>query len=270
MAYQFVHIETYAPKLTKVAGTKEQFNNTVQVFAEAERDPAFSKHVPHPDKPIPLLQFGAITVAELRKFHDERRAAIQETVTLRCGRTYTRSLKSDFPTLYTEVHSHPMRAEDYLNATPQERELVDSWAKIALRDFTKRMPKGVKFAAVMHLDETHVHFHILAVNAEDPKLSAGKLHVGKLAAEAWRVEHGQSKNLTALPRPELVNRPKKPKKPKPSKNRVTQEKRDTTHAAAVAAYQNEIPRGELTCQHWFRARSPGRLCRDVRRGGPVR
>ncbi|MCV2892101.1 plasmid recombination protein [Lentibacter sp. XHP0401] len=254
MAYQFVHIQTYSPKLTKVAGTKDQFNNTVQVFGEAARDPEYSTHVPDPQKPEPIMEFGAIKVPDLRKFHDERRAGIKETVTLSSGRTYTRALKSDFPTLYTEIHSHPMRSEDYLKATPEEKQKVKDWMKTALKDFTERMPKGVKFSAVMHLDETHLHIHILAVNAEDPKLSASKLHVGKIAAEARRSENGPSETLNSLPRPKLVARPRKPKKPKPSKNRTTQKKRDATHAAAVAVWEDDCARiddeNAATLAHW--------------------
>jgi len=254
MAYQFVHIQTYSPKLTKVAGTKDQFNNTVQVFGEAARDPEYSTHVPDPQNPEPIMEFGAIKVPDLRKFHDERRAAIKETVTLSSGRTYTRGLKSDFPTLYTEIHSHPMRSEDYLKATPEEKQKVKDWMKIALKDFTERMPPSVKFAAVLHLDETHLHIHILAVNAEDPKMSASKLHVGKTAAEARRSKYGPSETLTYLPRPELGTRPKRPKKPKPSKNRTTQKKRDATHAAAVAVWENDCARiddeNAATLTHW--------------------
>lgn len=237
MAYQFVHIDTYAPKPKKIKGTKDQFNSSAQVFGEAERDSRYSSHVTEPLKPVPLMFQGALTVAELRALHDETRAAIRETVTLPNGRTYARGLKSDFPTLYTEIHSHPMRAEDFRRASDDARAEVKDWAKRVLADFLRRMPKGVKFAAVMHLDEGHVHLHILGVNLDDPKLSANRLHVGKQAAEAWRMAHGPAQTLTSLPRPEPIPRPKKPKKPKPSKNRATQKKRDAEHAAAVAKWE---------------------------------
>lgn len=62
----------------------------------------------------------------------------------------------------------------------------------------------------MHLDEGYVHFHILAINTNDPKLDANKLHVGKaFAAETCG---------------ELKKRPKKPKQPRPSKNQETKRK----------------------------------------------
>ena len=80
MAYQFVHIQTYCPKLMQVSGTKDQFNSTEQVFGEAARDPHYSKHVEGPQRPIAVKNFGAVSVAELRRLHDERRAEIRETV----------------------------------------------------------------------------------------------------------------------------------------------------------------------------------------------
>lgn len=130
-----------------------------------------------------------------------------------------------------------MSAKDFRRASGDARAEVKDWAKRVLADFLRRMPKGVKFAAVMHLDEGHVHLHILGVNLDDPKLSANRLHVGKQAAEAWRMAHGPAQTLTSLPRPEPIPRPKKPKKPKPSKNRATQKKRDAEHAAALAKWE---------------------------------
>lgn len=70
-----------------------------------------------------------------------------------------------------------MTAADYRAASQEEKARIHQWAKLALSDFSKRIPKGVKVAAVLHLDEGHVHFHILAVNIADRKMSANKLHV---------------------------------------------------------------------------------------------
>jgi len=98
------------------------------------------------------------------------------------------------------------------------------------------MPKGVDFTAVLHLDESHVHIHILAMNTPDPKLDANKLHAGKVAAARWR-DANESDVIAPLPKPELVTRPLKPKKRRPSKNRQTQAKHDAEHIAAVAAWE---------------------------------
>ena len=245
MAYQFVHIQTYCPKLMQVSGTEDQFNSTEQVFGEAARDPHYSKHVEGPQRPIAVKNFGAVSVAELRRLHDERRAEIRETVRGSGGKRYQRRLKCDFPTLYTEIHSHPMTTEDYKTASPDAQAQVGAWANAALKDFVCRMPEGVRFAAVVHLDEAHVHFHILAVNMADPKMSANKLHAGKIAAEKWRQENGSSTTLEALPRPLLASRPNKPRKPRPSKNRTTQAKRDAAHAVAVSAWEADCAEVEI-------------------------
>ena len=239
MAYQFVRLETYCPKPMPVPHSDDQFNSTEQVFLEAERDARYAQHVPDPESPIPLFGFGSIPVAKLRALHDTRRAAIRETVTKPDGTSYRRGLKSDFPTLYTEIHSHPMTAAEYKASLREEKARVQQWAKLALSDFAKRMPEGVAFSAVLHLDEGHVHFHILAVNMTDPKLSANKLHAGKIAAEEWRRANGRAETMAGLPRPEPVARPNKPKKPKPSKTPTTQRKRDAAHVAAVAEWEAE-------------------------------
>lgn len=242
MAYQFVRIETYCPKPMPVPHSDDQFNSTEQVFLEAERDARYSRHVPDPVPPVPIIGFGSIPVAQLRVLHDTHRAKIRETVTRPDGTTYQRGLKSDFPTLYTEIHSHPMTAIGYKAASGEERARVHQWAKLALSDFAKRMPKGVRFAAVLHFDEGHVHFHILAANMADPKMSANKLHVGKIAAEVWRCANGPAETLPGLPKPKPAARPKKPKKPKSSKMPATQKRRDAAHAVAVAKWESECGR----------------------------
>lgn len=245
MAYQFVHIQTYSDKLTKVEGSKDQYNDINQVFLEVGRDPRYSSHVANPEPPVPILAFGAIPVTTLRKLHDERRTQIRETVTLPDGSTYQRRLKTDAPTLYTEIHSHPMTAADYKAAPREEKLRVQQWAKFAVSDFSRRMPDGVAFTAVLHLDEGHVHIHILGVNMNDPKLSANKLHVGKVAAEEWRQTHGPSDTLTGIPKPPIHDRPTKPKKPRPSKTPATQRKRDAEHAPALAQWKDDCDRVEL-------------------------
>ncbi len=54
MAYQFVHIETYSLKPTRVAGTKDHFNDLNQVFGEALREPRYCEHVPSPRPPVAI------------------------------------------------------------------------------------------------------------------------------------------------------------------------------------------------------------------------
>ncbi|EDZ48577.1 Mob protein, putative [Rhodobacterales bacterium Y4I] len=237
MAYQFVHIETYSRKPRKVKGTKDQWNRARQVFEEAQRNPDFSRHVENPRAPLPVLSRGAMDVGDLQALHDRRCSEIREAVTAKSGKTYSRSLRSDAPTLYTEIHSHPMASKDFLADRARHQKEIARWADLAVRDFRKRMPEGVAFAGVIHLDEAHVHMHILALNAGDPRLDANKLHVGKAAAAVYRAAHDKPQTLSSLPKPELLPKPKKPKKPRPSKNRVTQKKNMAKHEKALAEWQ---------------------------------
>lgn len=237
MAYQFVHIQTYSLKPTMVQGTKDHYNDLNQVFGEALRAERYSQYIAEPRPPQVLTGFGLIAPAELRRLHDTHRAEIRETVRKKGGGSYERGLKTDAPTLYTEIHSHPMTSAEYLRGSDEVIAQIKTWADRLLRDFRARMPEGLAASAVMHLDEEHVHIHILAVDLADPKLSANKLHVGKRAAAAWRAAHGPAATLTSLPRPEPLSRPLKPKRPKPSKNRVTQARRAALYAEQIAAWQ---------------------------------
>lgn len=237
MAYQFVHIETYSRKPRKVKGTTDQWNCTRQVFEEAQRNPDFSRHVENPRAPLPVLSQGATALSDLQALHDRRCSEIREIVTAKSGKTYSRSLRSDAPTLYTEIHSHPMPSKDFLADRAKNKKEIAQWADLVVRDFQKRMPQGVAFAGVIHLDEAHVHMHILAVNAGDPRLDANKLHVGKAAAVVYRAAHDKPQTLSSLPKPELLPKPRKPKKPRPSKNRVTQKKNMAKHERALAEWQ---------------------------------
>ena len=245
MAYQFVHIETYSRKPRKVKGTKDQWNCTQQVFEEAQRNPDFSRHVENPRAPLPVLNRGAMALSDLQALHDRRCSEIRESVTAKSGKTYSRSLRSDAPTLYTEIHSHPMASKDFLADRARHQKEIARWADLAVRDFRKRMPEGVAFAGVIHLDEAHVHLHILALNAGDPRLDANKLHVGKAAAAVYRGAHDKPQTLSSLPKPELLPKPKKPKKPRPSKNRVTQNKNMAKHEKALAEWQAACARVEV-------------------------
>lgn len=235
MAFQFVHIETYAEQAKAVKGAPDQFNSAEQVLGEAAREGRFSQHVEHPQKPRQLSFPGSITLAALREKRTTLLAGIRETVTGANGKSYQRRLRADAATLYTEIHSHPMTPQEMMADQDKKRQIAD-WAARIARDFTARMPGGIDWTVKLHLDESHVHIHILAINTADPKLDANKLHVGKCAAARWR-DSNDSDVITPLPKPELIARPLKPKKERPSKNRQTQAKRDMRHAEAVAAWE---------------------------------
>ncbi|MFC0280510.1 Mob protein [Falsigemmobacter intermedius] len=234
MAYQFFHIETYSQAPKKVRKTADHFNTAEQIEEEARRTPDYCQHV---ENPRPYLQL--VNCTPIDEFIAQRRmkvAALTETVNTKGGGTYTRALRSDAATLYTEVHSHPVTSAAFLADPAAYRDEVKLWAAKVMKDFRARMPEGVVHTAVLHTDESHLHIHILAYNDADPKMDANKLHVGKKAAAEYRETH-ESDAIKSLDKPELAPLPLQPKKPKPSKNRTTQAKNDLRHAAAVDAWE---------------------------------
>ncbi|WP_174800948.1 hypothetical protein [Martelella limonii] len=230
MTYQFVHIETYARKPKAVKGSADHYNNTVQVFGEARRVPKYSTHVKDPASPH---EFGGnLTLAELERKHDKLAASAVETVRKRTGATYSRRLSENAPTLYTEIHSHPATIIELRENQDNCEQKVKNWFSLALSHFRKRMPKGIDWCAVTHVDESHVHFHILAINTPDPKLRANLLHVGKRAS----TEHIADKDETApftIPRPKRSPKPAKPRKPHAAKKATTRQRNE-------AQYQQDL------------------------------
>lgn len=239
MSYQFMHIETYSEATKKVSGTEGPFNSAAQVLGEALREPEYSKHV---EKPGSVYKVGdTMSVRQLQEKRSDILDGLRETVTRKDGTTYTRKLRNDAATLYTEIHSHPLPATDLLSNKKAHGSEIREWINHALADFTDRMPDEIDWSAVMHLDEGFVHFHIIAINTHDPKLDANKLHAGKVAATALRDELDTPTAIPSLPKPALEKRPNKPKQPRPSKNRETQKKNKIKREAQLAAW-------EVTCQ----------------------
>ncbi len=237
MAYQFIHIETYSRAQTKVKGTDNHFNSAAQVFGEARRVPKYSGHVDEVGKVYRLG--GTHSVSQLEARHTALLKDLTETVTRKDGSTYERKLRKDAATLYTEIHSHPLPTSTFLADKKTHGPEIQKWIKLALEDFQARMTEEIEWTAVMHVDESHVHFHILAINPKDPKLDANKHHTGKAAAAKLRHTLDVPTAITALPKPELQKRPRKPKQPRPSKNRETQRKNKIKREAQLAKWEKE-------------------------------
>lgn len=235
MSYQFIHIETYSEAAKKVSGTDGHFNSAAQVLGEALREPEYSKHVEEPGSVYKVG--GTMSVRQLQEKRSDILDGLRETVTRKDGTTYTRKLRNDAATLYTEIHSYPLPAADLLSDKKTHGSEVREWINHALADFTDRMPDDIDWSAVMHLDEGFVHFHIIAINTHDPKLDANKIHAGKVAATALRDELGTPTAIPSLPKPALEKRPNKPKQPRPSKNRETQKKNKLKREAQLIAWE---------------------------------
>jgi hypothetical protein len=155
-----------------------------------------------------------MSVRQLQEKRTTILEGLRETVTRTDGMTYTRKLRSDAATLYTEIHSHPLPAADLLSDKKTHGSETREWINHALADFAARMPDDIDWSAVMHLDEGFVHFHIIAINTHDPKLDANKRHAGKVAAAAFRDELDTPTALPSLHKPALEKRPNKSALPK--------------------------------------------------------
>lgn len=151
MSYQFMHIETYSEATKKVSGTETHFNSAVPIFGEALREPKYSQHV---EKPGNVYKVGGtMSVRHLQEKRTSILDGLRETVTRKDGTTYTRKLRNDAATLYTEIHSHPLPAADLLADKKTHGSEVKEWINHALADFTDRMPDDFDWSVVMHLDE---------------------------------------------------------------------------------------------------------------------
>jgi hypothetical protein len=68
---------------------------------------------------------------------------LRETVTKKDGTTYTRKLRRDAATLYTENHSHPLPANEFLKDKQAHAPAIKEWISRALADFKTRIPDDV-------------------------------------------------------------------------------------------------------------------------------
>ncbi|TNE82856.1 MAG: Mob protein [Rhodobacteraceae bacterium] len=237
MSYQFVHIECYSVAPRKVKGAPEQVNTAEQVFGEAMRVPRYSRHVAEPRAPIKLD--GTTTLKKLEALWTEKVETIRETVKSAKGTSYQRRLRRDAATLYAEIHSHPMTAAALRDDWELHKREILSWAERVLMHFEARMPPGVEWVAVLHVDEAQVHLHILAINAEDPKLDANKLHAGKRAAAEVRASCETPSAICSLPRPIPKPLPPKPRKRALGKRPETIARNKAHNAARLEAWRSD-------------------------------
>ncbi|OOY07044.1 hypothetical protein [Thioclava sp. F36-7] len=237
MSYQFVHIECYSAAPRKVKGAPEQVNTAEQVFGEAMRVPRYSGHVAEPKAPTKLD--GTTTLEELEALWTEKVETIRETVKSAKGTSYQRRLRRDAATLYTEIHSHPLSVETFKSDRKRYQPEILSWAERVLTHFEARMPKGIQWVAVLHVDEAQVHLHILALNVEDPKLDANKLHAGKRAAAEVRASCETPSAICSLPRPIPKPLPPKPRKRALGKRPETTARNKAHNAARLEAWRTD-------------------------------
>lgn len=165
MGFQFVHIETYARKADALG------RSTSWVLDEADRR---SGSCPHVTDPQPPEVVHGVSLAEVRRLHDE--AAASRVVTLANGRT--RALRKDQKTLVTVVASHPATMEEVRTNASVAAD-VAAWEKRTITWLASQYGDCL-LSVVRHTDETYAHLHAYIL-PED--LRASRLHPG---AEAKR------------------------------------------------------------------------------------
>lgn len=168
MGYQFAHTETYARRISPLAGAGAR--TTRQIFAELAREPGHCEHVRMPLCPVVL---HGMTPAQAEAEHD-RLAAEARTPA-------GRRIRADTPTLYTEVHSLPRPPSEL------DRPEVQDWLRriTASRVAAVEARGGEVLAIYLHLDEARLHQHLIGVSRGDLQCRADLLHDGRRAqAEA--------------------------------------------------------------------------------------
>lgn len=160
MAYQFVHLETYARKADRHG------RSTAWVLDEAERREGSCPHVADPQ---PAKVVHGMTLADVRRLHDE--ATASHVVTLANGKT--RALRKDQKTLVTVVASHPATMEE-VRTNPATAADVAAWEQRTVIWLAGQYGDRL-LSVVRHTDEAHAHLHAYIV-PED--LRASRLHPG--------------------------------------------------------------------------------------------
>jgi hypothetical protein len=168
MGYQFAHTETYARRISRLGGRGTR--TTRQIFAELAREPGHCEHVRMPSCPVVL---HGMSPAQAEAEHD-RLAAEARTPA-------GRRVRADTRTLYTEVHSLPRPPSEV------DRPEVQDWLRriTASRVAAVEARGGEVLGVWLHVDEPHLHVHLMGVSRGDLQCRADLLHDGRRAqAEA--------------------------------------------------------------------------------------
>jgi hypothetical protein len=158
MAYQFIHYETYGLHSRGGGATARG------VVLEAEREPAYSKHVAKPKSP--KLLYG-VNPSELL-------AELEQNAATARDRSGKRKLPKDAKILLAGVASMPLKTSDLMAAfssylksgktdKPPALKLYDQWKRLNL-DFLREQYGEALRSVVLHYDEEYVHLHYYAAN----------------------------------------------------------------------------------------------------------
>lgn len=185
MAFQFVHLESYARK-PDLKGRSTGF-----VLAEARRDPAASVHVPSPGTPI--VVYG-VSPEQVESLHDA--AADVARTTPKNGKP--RKIRIDQHTLLTVVASHPYTVDE-VQVDPQKRTEVERWEGLTV-GWLRELYGDALVSVVRHEDESHWHLHAYILPPSQD-MRAAALHPGQMAkAEVMAAGPGADEDSKTLNR----------------------------------------------------------------------
>lgn len=165
MAFQFLHVSTYARERPKKSSKGKDKKWTVRDIAgEVERDPDHSHHVQNPLEP--KLVFGmkagaAVTVAE-------DRAASSTDIS-------GRKVRKDTPVLLAGVASHPYSVDQLVDHAAQRD--YEEWKRDTVRWLRAKYGDNL-LSVIEHKDERHPHLHFYAVPDAGKGFNAKSLHDG--------------------------------------------------------------------------------------------
>jgi len=160
MAFQFIHIETYAR--SSKSGTSAR-----SIIGEATREDGYCPHVAKPQQPVVL---SGPHPGEWYAGVEERASQAKDKM--------GRKIRKDAHLIVAGVASYPVRCNELDDA---EREKLMAWADETVTWFEKKHGKG---CAVMHLDEEFPHVHMYAEADLAAGQRAGDLHPGEVAKKS--------------------------------------------------------------------------------------
>lgn len=181
----FCRVEVFARSRAKLARTHVATSH--EVIAEIAREPGFREHVddlvrpgdkpaPGPRPPVVVWGCDPGEVPDLIETEIARRKDRGE-----------RAPRRDTPVLAGYVVSTPISPARFARDPA-----AAAWTKRLLRASLRHLRDeaaargGRVVSAVVHLDESRVHMHVLALPSHTPDYSANRLHPGRAAHRAAR------------------------------------------------------------------------------------
>lgn len=206
--YQFVHMATYSvkgapganPESTAKKKSGQRAWTVQEILAEAERQRLASLHVAEGGPPAEIMAGEVSTFDELRTAHAtavERKEVFSYTNKDGSTAMRNRKLRADAPTLHTSIISLPVTSLAALGdpaLLSECREVLQS----ALDQDRRRIEAlgGKLMLGVIHLDESHVHAHLYALDLNRGRVD--HLHPGKAAKKSFHDQNADTADLKTL------------------------------------------------------------------------